>query len=803
MRSFGPASQARSALRCGASLKRRRIAYVKLKFLYIFVSCVDRYLPDNYNHFTNAVISDLKSHTSEIKIRMKKHILGRFSAGVLAAAFLLCGLGRTGLTYSVYAAQSAMVSASSLNIRSGPGTSYRRVSAVPRGTAVTILGETTGSDGNTWAEISVSGTTGYVLKSYLIVGGAASSGTSSDSGFESQLSAQGFPESYKTRLRAIHSQYPNWVFHAFQTGIDWEDAVKNESVTGRNLVANSSISSWKSTAEGAYDWSTGTWPSFDSGYWVAASEGVIRYYMDPRNFLDSSNVFQFLSQSYDASSQTASGVELLAQGTFLQGTYSGGTSGSTAGQENSSSSGSGAESSGGSSTNSGGTAEAPDGSRTGSSVSLVSPSGETSAASAGTSDASSTAAASPAETAAAGVLSGAPQGKEEEKAFEGSASAEFRSASVPDFPAGSEGESETSLRADARAVVGHGASGVSSSGSAESSSSSGVSGASGSVSYIDLIMEAAEKSRVNPYVLTSMILQEQGKDGKGTQISGTNSSYPGIYNFFNIEAYSDGSMTAAVRGLWWASQSGSYGRPWNSIEKAIVGGAQFYAENFTSAGQNTFYTKKFNVTQNSRYQHQYMTNVKGAADEGLELGKAYTEALRAEPLTFDIPVYSNMPEEASALPTADGSPNNRLKSLGVDGFSITPTFDIGRFEYDLIVDSSVSSISVSAQTVDSRASVSGTGSISLGASSQDVNITVTAENGNTATYVIHVTKQQGGQTGSTGNGNSGENTTSGAENPGSAGTGSAGQSGSSSDPSPAGGGSGNSGTVQLVSPSGN
>ncbi len=37
-------------------------------------------------------------------------------------------------------------------------------------------------------------------------------------------------------------------------------------------------------------------------------------------------------------------------------------------------------------------------------------------------------------------------------------------------------------------------------------------------------------------------------------------------------------MSAITRGLWYASQSGSYGRPWNSIEKSIIGGATYYGE---------------------------------------------------------------------------------------------------------------------------------------------------------------------------------------------------------------------------------
>ena len=51
-------------------------------------------------------------------------------------------------------------------------------------------------------------------------------------------------------------------------------------------------------------------------------------------------------------------------------------------------------------------------------------------------------------------------------------------------------------------------------------------------SYVDIIMNAASESGVNPYILASMILQEQGSQGTGRSISGTVSGYQGYYNFF-------------------------------------------------------------------------------------------------------------------------------------------------------------------------------------------------------------------------------------------------------------------------------
>ena len=120
----------------------------------------------------------------------------------------------------------------------------------------------------------------------------------SDAQFKKQLQQQGFPSTYITPLMKLHKQYPKWEFEAFKTGLDWNAAVAAESKVGLNLLSNSKSYDWKSTADGAYNWKTDKFVVFDGSTWVTASVKAVRYYMDPRNFLDERGIFQFESLKY-------------------------------------------------------------------------------------------------------------------------------------------------------------------------------------------------------------------------------------------------------------------------------------------------------------------------------------------------------------------------------------------------------------------------------------------------------------------------------------------------------------------------
>lgn len=94
------------------------------------------------------------------------------------------------------------------------------------------------------------------------------------------------------------------------------------------------------------------------------------------------------------------------------------------------------------------------------------------------------------------------------------------------------------------------------------------------------------------------------------------------------------------------STGASYGRPWNTPKKSIVGGAEFIYTNYLSGGQHNSYLKKFNVNPNSGrpFKHQYMTNIAAPSSEASISYSSYSEnGLLNQPLVFEIPIFTNMP----------------------------------------------------------------------------------------------------------------------------------------------------------------
>ncbi|MFA9465658.1 MAG: SH3 domain-containing protein [Velocimicrobium sp.] len=480
-----------------------------------------------------------------------------------------------------------------LNVREGAGTTYKVVGTLTNGTKVTVLEDA----GNGWSKIKYDSITGYVSSQYVVTDVV-------DETYKQQLITSGFPETYAATLALLHVKYPNWEFIPVKTGLDWNNVITSEIALGKNNVLSSSISSWKSIEKGAYGLADKTWVAMDGAGWVPASKGITQYYMDPRNFLDATSIFQFLNHTYDSSKQNETDLSAMLSGTFLANTY-----------------------------------------------------------------------------------------KENDN----------------------------------------------------------------DVKYSTTLIQAAEKSSVNPYIIASMILVEQGNNGQGNSISGVVEGYEGYFNYFNIGAYATSNMSAVERGLWFAKglsiNETTYNRPWNNVTNSIYGGAIYFGKNYVQAGQNTLYLKKFNVQGSFIYNHQYMTNIQGAETEASKLAKAYT-TINNNDISFSIPIYENMPDSAAVKPTGKGEPNNYLKSLTVEGCSLNPVFDVYTQEYTLIINSADSNVNITAEPYETTSTVTGVGDIKLAEGMSIVNITVTAQNGLARTYQLSISKSGGSESG--GNGESTE-----------------------------------------------
>ena len=205
--------------------------------------------------------------------------------------------------------------------------------------------------------------------------------------------------------------------------------------------------------------------------------------------------------------------------------------------------------------------------------------------------------------------------------------------------------------------------------------------------YINILMKTARTYNVSPVYLASRIRQEKGSAdsisttggsftfsvdnsclnnlGYASNIDswnalnscGNGKTYSGIYNYFNIGAYSS-YQSPQIRGLIWANGGfdasiTTYNRPWNSKEKAIMGGTEYIASKYINANQNTLYYQKFNVSPDAVYPiytHQYMTNIRAHSQEAYSIYKSYkNNNLLNNTYEFLIPVYNNMPNDNEVI----------------------------------------------------------------------------------------------------------------------------------------------------------
>ena len=267
--------------------------------------------------------------------------------------FTILFLGVSGVDIMTEAALTGKVkvTSGSLNVRTGPGSDYSILQdegknvTLSNNKKVTIL-----SKKEKWYHIKFTynkkNLKGYVYSTYVVVDTATATPTAkatatpkatakatakptatpkatatpkptplSNAAFKKKLQKEGFSDDYITPLLKLHKQYPYWEFKAFKTGLKWNTVISNESKVGINLLSVNKSYDWKSTAPGAYDWKTDKYIPYDGSTWVTASKKAVKYYMDPRNFLDARGIFQFEYLAYQKGEQTQEGVEKILYNT--------------------------------------------------------------------------------------------------------------------------------------------------------------------------------------------------------------------------------------------------------------------------------------------------------------------------------------------------------------------------------------------------------------------------------------------------------------------------------------------------------
>ncbi len=206
-------------------------------------------------------------------------------------------------------------------LRQSASSSSSKVADVPERATVTILNTNAGSGNgcsNNWYQITYAGKTGYACSTY-IVADSSTPPTVTDTNYANTLKSKGFPDSYIPYLTEIHKKYPNWQFEALNVSTTFDKMVNEQYTLGKNLI-NNPADGWKRVDTYLYDQNRFRTDFSGGGAgWYAPSMEVIKYYLDPRNFLNEYDIFTYERLSFNSTYHTRNGVVSLLSGTFMKG----------------------------------------------------------------------------------------------------------------------------------------------------------------------------------------------------------------------------------------------------------------------------------------------------------------------------------------------------------------------------------------------------------------------------------------------------------------------------------------------------
>lgn len=192
------------------------------------------------------------------------------------------------------------ITANDIVIRTGPATTYNKITNVNKNsifylnnTAIVADEAKNGKCDEGWYNIIYQNEKAYICSRY-----AKATVMIADEACEEELKKQGFPTDYVTSLCELKSIHKEWSFIPVNTDLDWKTAVEKESLCGKSYV-------YLTTSKDDYIDKTCKSQYPDSSPWKPASQKAVAYYMDPRNWFDEQNIFQFNTNKYENSLKEA------------------------------------------------------------------------------------------------------------------------------------------------------------------------------------------------------------------------------------------------------------------------------------------------------------------------------------------------------------------------------------------------------------------------------------------------------------------------------------------------------------------
>ena len=167
-----------------------------------------------------------------------------------------------------------IINGSGINFRTGPGTSYSIISSLGSNTVFELISYHFSGSGcnDQWIKIKINSTEGYICSSF-----------------------------------------------AYTSTTKFQDIVNVQS-SNRSLVHTSFGEAYRSIEPGDYNIYNNTWIGKDGSTWVAANSDVVAYFLDPRNFLNETNIFMFEHLRYNEN-HSVELIQSILKPTFMSGTY--------------------------------------------------------------------------------------------------------------------------------------------------------------------------------------------------------------------------------------------------------------------------------------------------------------------------------------------------------------------------------------------------------------------------------------------------------------------------------------------------